>query len=830
MDGSAAFRRQRVRHGSSTLLRSLAGAVLCGAALTGCSSGGSGGSGDGSAALRAGPLMFIRAQLRIYGQPIEWFDSNGDGYIDYLARRLDGDGSFLNPAAFVIPGSPTEIFGAPEKLSASNPWGSADFNSDGLPDIVTAIEGIGDWEVAIHEQDATGSFGPARPTGIFTSFEVWVCELDGLPSPDLLVSRSGPVDSVTAYGGNGDGSFTPLGESDAILGVTDWIEAIVDVNGDGLDDQVGRDSADNPLFPFYVKLATGDGTFGETISIPPHGPNFVVPIDVNDDGFLDLLTTNHGEDALADRLTIHLGDSEATYATVVEQVFPSGFGADFVRMTTDVNGDEIADVIVSGRDMSARGMDAETDHVLFGNGDATFAAPALLPVRVTLQALDLDHDGHVDIIGNDAGPLHQMKFGNGDGTYLEETPRVLTAAADPRILFTDAPDIDGDGHLDVYARNRGSGDATVLYGDGAGQFTPGSTPEAQYHLSRPIDLDDDGDLDYLALDTATGMLRIDRTYGRDDVRELPPIPIVPPGDWRLDYVDVDGDGEEDLLLEDGVATYASFGLGDVRFEPVAPVGLRQFGFGFGVGETPQFADVNGDGRPDSVRAEDGELIVQLSNSMRGFDAPVSSPVGAGRLVFPPAWSDLNGDGKTDAVVMLLVAVQSREWLLQVYYGGADGTLRINQSLQIEGEIVEGRVCDIDADNDTDVVVFIYTVSVSLFGGQPQFAVIFENTGSGALHERHRFEAHFDPFAEFHLVDISGDGLVDIIAMSSATGLSAALNTGDGTFRGPYHFAVPSSTAANSPTFGDFDEDGDTDIAAAAATKDAVIYLENRKVQ
>jgi hypothetical protein len=69
-----------------------------------------------------------------------------------------------------------------------------------------------------------------------------------------------------------------------------------------------------------------------------------------------------------------------------------------------------------------------------------------------------------------------------------------------------------------------------------------------------------------------------------------------------------------------------------------------------------------------------------------------------------------------------------------------------------------------------------------------------------------------------------------VAIDSATGISVSLNDGDGTFRGPFHFAVTVNTDGRSGMFGDFDEDGDADIVGKTPEDDAVIYLENRYVE
>ena len=823
------MKSRRLAAGRRTVC-SLAGACLLGAMLTGCS-GSSSGSGSGSSSLHTGSLMFIRAQLQLY-HGTQWHDFDNDGDLDALENPTNQD-------FYLSRGNPTEIVGERMLVAEGASPSVADFNLDGLLDVayIARIDARGTVteDVAVILQLADGGFGPPALLGIGVDAETIIFlktgDVDGDGATDVVISTF-PASVTSVFLGNGDGTFGPPIETvfpeDVYLVVT----SLLDMNGDGLDDGRFTNAFFGQAARFYTALSNGDGTFSSPIQIPASRFS-PAPADFNGDGFPDFIHAG------INGLVVHLGDSAVSYATSVVTPVQPPRSVDLVSLSGDFTGDGNLDVVVEGGAGAARGSGTYATFLFPGHGDGSFGGPITIaeytleeyPVTATAAA-DLDRDGRLDLIITGLTHHFLILFGNGDGTFREEAPETIATGADPRLLFETAPDIDGDGHLDVYARNNGTDDYTVLYGDGGGGFEPGVSPTAAYHDGEKVDLDDDGDLDYYLFDELTGLLTVHRTYSRDDIRMLPPIPISNPGDWRLDYVDIDGDEIEDWMLHDdaGGMTLGLFGLGALQFEPAVPLGLRPLS-GFPL-PGPAFVDIDGIGLPDYViyDTRTDEFVVQLSTGLRTFGPEIVSALVPGPSPVSPRILEFAnfGQGQTGAVQIRLDASRGGGWQLLVYLADAGGDFVHSQTAGVSGDIAFAELNDVNGDGNSDVIVYGFRA-----GGAPQDVMIFLNDGTGHLDLSDHFHAHFETISSgfnFHLVDISGEGLVDIVFVNDTTGISISLNNGDGTFRGPYHFAVNSRTMANTPTFGDFDKDGDTDIVAATVTQDALFYLENRYVE
>ncbi len=794
-----------------------------------CSGGG--GGGDGSAALRAGPLMFIRAQLGIYNDS-RWQDINGDGYLDSVGYSFPFVDQELTYASF---GSETEITGPQRFVGEGIPGGVADFNGDGLNDVACTVAttsrgAVGSFDVVVYFQQPDGSFGDPLAFGLDGEFRFVTLGGTGRFNDDdfadLLVSASQPGLSILVFAGAADGSFTRIGTAPVSGTFFPLVDAVADVNNDGFDDLIEREftTADDSIF---VALSRGDGTFEDLIQTPTDSFARTEPADFNGDGFLDFIFVFPPAGDGRCLIRVQLGDATASYSTFVETLLPNVGDSIFaVAVTGDFNEDGWLDVVLAATEGILRGGTSRVDYIALGNGDGTFATPARLPESEIVAAEDFNHDGHLDLLRSNESILFPMLFGNGDGTFLEESALTFSAS----FLFPEfetgennsAPDVDGDGNLDILATDMGPG--TLLhYGRGDGTFDAGQiVPGVRYW--RGIDLDDDGDLDFQDFDNTAGVLRIWRTYSRDDIRAIPPITIAPGSNWQLDFVEVDGDGHVDIALQDASGIFALYGLGNMQFLPMTRLGsevLRQFA-------PPELGDINGDGTLDRITYDESshELVSQLQISPRTFGPEIRTQAVRGiSPVFPRLLlvRDLTGDGRTDVVTLLRPDGSDNTFRLLVYRARANGTFELIGDLALTDDIPFAALGDVDGDGDTDIVGFANNLVFDVS------ALIFVNDGTGHFQLSQQFSIHrLIPIsaAEVYVVDLSGDGMDDIVAMSDGAGLSVSIAEGDGMFRGPYHFATNTGFRA---AFGDHDEDGDMDIAATSATSDGVVYLENRTV-
>ena len=178
-------------------------------------------------------------------------DFDGDGNIDLVTANRgsntisvllgNGDGTFQNPRYFAV-----------GNTDHSNPANAVpeDFRNlrDGTFDLVTANFGEGTVSVLLGNHD--GTFQPAvtYPVGInplgdgdVNPHFVSTADYNGDGIPDLVVANmcDGGLGTVSALLGNGDGTFQPALNFDLGLGMGPlYVAAGCDVNGDGLPDLI----------------------------------------------------------------------------------------------------------------------------------------------------------------------------------------------------------------------------------------------------------------------------------------------------------------------------------------------------------------------------------------------------------------------------------------------------------------------------------------------------------------------------------------------------------------------------------------------------------------
>src|SRR6185503_1303018 len=165
----------------------------------------------------------------------------------------------------------------------------ADFNHDGMPDVVTA-----DYHgnsVSVLLGNGTGML--AAKASYATLPEA---DTSNLAVGDLNVIATNPQKaSMSVFLGHADGTLDPA--IDVPLGIEGnyhpFSPAIGDFDGNGTADVAVGDIITGPII---VRLGNGDGTFGEEKSYNPGGlgPNVLLATDINRDGVIDIVSANRG--------------------------------------------------------------------------------------------------------------------------------------------------------------------------------------------------------------------------------------------------------------------------------------------------------------------------------------------------------------------------------------------------------------------------------------------------------------------------------------------------------------------------------------------------------
>jgi hypothetical protein len=366
---------------------------------------------------------------------------------------------------------------------------------------------------------------------------------------------------------------------------------------------------------------------------------------------------------------------------------------------------------------------------------------------------------------------------------LEAAPRPAGLGEPRHFRVGSAPasvaiaDVNRDGKPDLVLANSGSGNVTVLLGDGNGGFTPAAgSPFPAGKNPNDIavgDFDGNGTLDLALPNHDTHGVTVLLGDGKGAFRPAAGSPFTVasrPHPHGIAAGDFNGDGKLDLAVESwgDNAVEVHFGTGKGGF---ASPGRR-----FAVGQMPyqrlRSADVNRDGKPDllTTNFEGNSVSVLLGDSKGGFTNAPGSPFPAGRSPFCQAIADVNGDGKLDIVV-----------------GG-----------------FSGHPEDPSADG----------VSVLLGDG----------TGAFRLLPGSPFAAGRTPVA-VAVGDLNGDGVPEI-AVANMAGDTATVLTRDPRGRYVRTATIPAS-GAEAVAIGDLNHDGKGDLVIAALKSNEVLVVLSR---
>ena len=253
--------------------------------------------------------------------------------------------------------------------------------------------------------------------------------------------------------------------------------------------------------------------------------------------------------------------------------------------------------------------------------------------------------------------------------------------------------------------------------------------------------------------------------------------------------DIDQDGDLDLVSVHWDVVLVFKNRGDGSFEPPAelsvPAGTRSLAI----------ADITGNGAPDLVTANPTEdLVSWLPNRGDGsFGRATSFPV----LDRPDAVAaaDFDGDGDAD----LAVAGAGTHALSVLTNQGTGGFVE-SSHFETPHRMTSVVTGDLDEDGHVDIV-----------GGTWESTLVWFGDGSGGFSARREYPIRA---AEVHLVDLDEDQHLDLLVGSFDQALMTALRNPDGTglLSPPRSYSVDFDCLAQ----GDFDADGDIDLAAAAS--------------
>jgi len=267
-----------------------------------------------------------------------------------------------------------------------------------------------------------------------------------------------------------------------------------------------------------------------------------------------------------------------TWTTTTDPIGDTG-AFDSRMIFGDFDGDGDIDILYQNGNAAGTGIGyLRNDGGSFTNfTDATAAGSPFAGVDFSGRQLspafffvyDFDGDGDADILDRTSNTTTFFR-NNGGGSFSRITDPVPdTGSFDQRMVWGD---FDGDGDLDALYQNGSSAGSGIGYlrNDGALAFTNFASAAAAgtpftgvdftalqvTSTSFVIDIDDDGDLDILDRGATQVMYRND---GGSFVRTADPLADIGSFDSRMVIGDFDGDGDTDVLYQNGNVAGTGFG-------------------------------------------------------------------------------------------------------------------------------------------------------------------------------------------------------------------------------------------------------------------------------
>jgi hypothetical protein len=505
----------------------------------------------------------------------------------------------------------------------------------------------------------------------------------------------------------------------------------------------------------------------------------VAVADLNGDGYLDAVAvgyhysqTEFCYDACPGYVSVLLGKGGGEFGEQIE--IDTGLSPTCVAIA-DVNRDGKPDLIVATTDVTPQGGVS----IMLGNGDGTFQAP------VTYAA------GGVDGAGNNLA----------------------------------VGDFNGDGKPDVAVTNPSTNSVSILLGNGDGTFqaavaylageSPGTVAVGDFNLDGKLDLVVNSNSNYITilLGNGDGTFRAPAHYAA----------LEDPGSVAVG--DFNGDGKPDLA----VATFGGpnfvrilLGNGDGAFQPPTTYYAGYGPFAVTVG------DFNGDGKLDlavinhapspEITAEYANTIsIVLGNGDGTFQSPVSYTAGSQPVAL--ASGDFNGDGSLDLAV------------LDHYQPGQDGYNGGNLAILLGNSQGAVQHTATYAVSPTDGQLNTIAAGTFSGNGKPDLVLtdFYNSTVTVLLTDstlQYVYPVGPQPGA-VAVGDFNRDGNLDLaVANGGGATVSILLGNGNGTFQPQVTFTVGATGEPLSLAAGDFNGDGNLDLAVVLAYDSVSILLGN----
>ena len=611
--------------------------------------------------------------------------------------------------------------------------------------------------------------------------------------------------------------------------------AVADLNGDGKPDLIVGNvngSSVSVLLNTTVPGAAAPSFATQQSFATGTNPISVQVVDVNGDGKPDLVVANIVDNTVSVLLNTTVpGASTPSFAP--QQTFLTG-NSPISVVATDLNGDGKPDMVIAN-------AGDNTVSVLFnstptGATSANFAAQPTFSTGIGtffVTTGDINSDGKPDlIVVNNSGVavlVNTTAPGAASGSFTAQH----TFAAGLSPWSAAASDVNGDGKVDLIVANYNDNTVSVLLNTTA----PGATVPSFAALQiSPVgsgprsvavaDVNGDGKPDLIVTNSIGGSVSIllnTNVPGANLLRFAPAVTFasgqIPNA---VSVADVNGDGKPDLVVANQGTNTVSVLLNTTATGGASvPSFAAQQQFTDANLNAVTAADVNGDGKPDLIMANSGNNTVSVLPNTTPPGAVSTSfatmqNFGTGNGTDSVTTADVNGDGKRD----IIVANSSDGTVSVLLNTAAPGvsipTFATQQTFSAGIEPNNVTAADLNGDGRPDIVVtddLQHTVVVLLNTTAPGNTLLSFTPQQAFLSGSNRPNS-------VAIADVNGDGKSDLIMATQgndSNNISVLLNTtAPGATTPSFAAAQTFATGSGNPNFittADINGDGKSDLVA-----------------
>lgn len=517
---------------------------------------------------------------------------------------------------------------------------------------------------------------------------------------------------------------------------------IVDLDGDGDKDIVTG---------IYFIENDGEGDFAEAVTLLDGSLNRIAyaVIDFDNDGDADILTAERGTSIWINDLYIreNIGNNELN-APVLFADITGEHNLEVIDIDDD-NDDDI--VLVSNQNTR-----------LMLNDNGSFSVnPIATTVGSHLVVGDFSGNGNMDIIvfSEETGDIIPLAH-QGGLNWVAEMVISNNFLKNDLIKQVDIGDLDNDGNLDiVYCGDadgifwlKNSGDDLIFEVNELTTTTNFTLPTAQI-----FDQDNDGHPEILVSNSNTvGIYRDNDLQG---FRYIGNLVFKPKSDVQLYSVDIDNDGDEDLVYNNQYFELISPGVFGKPKRWIPSISSL---------DKLVFEDCDNDGDLDFLTTliTNNKRVVWVKNDGFGnFSHDSIEVVGTlDYIIKSVAASDIDNDGFIEVVAATHQSGISnweklRKWE-RTANGGYSGTT-LDTNVGIVNHI---HIADIDGDMDEDILIHRNGVDA---------LTLYENIGTDSsanfIEGIKVFESVADDITDFYLQDFDGDNDLDVMVSVNPLG-------------------------------------------------------------